>query len=88
MISFKIIQHQDNNTDARGKYRNVPIVKGKLFACKKCNDRNNDSGNDLKKIQLVKDPELPLFIIIKSNAITDIPNPFQELGDLVFGPFK
>jgi hypothetical protein len=63
-------------------------VKRKFFTRKKCDHRDKNARDNLKKIQLVKDPEFSFFIVIKSNAITDIPNPFQELGDLVFGSLK
>jgi len=63
-------------------------VEGKFFARKKCDDWDKDTCDDLKKIQLIKDPELPFFIIIKGNTITDIPDPVQELGDLVSDSLK
>ena len=63
-------------------------MEGKFFTGKKGNDRNKNASDDLKKIQLVKYPELPFFIVIKSNAVADIPNPIQEVDDLLLGDFK
>jgi len=63
-------------------------MQGKFFACKKCDYRNKDARNDLEKIQLVKYAKLSLFIIIEGCAIADIPNLFEELGDLVLGSLK
>jgi hypothetical protein len=76
----------NNHTDTCRKYRNVPVMQGKFFACKKCDYRNKDARNDLEKIQLVKYAKLSLFIIIEGCAIADIPNLSKNWEILFLAP--